>query len=79
MIDWNVIQVEAKGEFHVGLERILNKRELLFQNRTVKQVKVQWKHLSLEEASWKLESNIQEAYPKSYFKMMKWKNKIASL
>ena len=58
VIDWNVIQVEPKGEFQVGLERILDRRELLLRNRTIGQVKVQWKHLSPEESTWKL-----EAYP----------------
>ena len=47
----------------MGLERILDRREILIQNRTIGQVKVQMKHLSLEEATWELESNMQEAYP----------------
>ena len=63
VIDWNVIQVEPKGEFQVGPKHILDKKEILLWNRTIKQVKVQWKHLSLEEATWELESNMQEAYP----------------
>ena len=29
VINWNVIQVEPKGELQVGLEKILNTRELL--------------------------------------------------
>ena len=58
VIDLNVIQVEPKGEFQVGLERILDRRELLLLNHTIRQVKVQWKDLSLEEATWELESNM---------------------
>ena len=46
VIDWNVIQVEPEGEFQVGLERSINRRELLLRNRTIGQVKLQWKHLS---------------------------------
>ena len=30
---------------------------------TIRQVMVQWKHLSPEEATWELESNMQEEYP----------------
>ena len=66
VIDWNVIQVEPKGEFQVGSEHILDRRELLLRNHTIRQVKVQWKHLSLEEATWELESNMQEEYPKLF-------------
>ena len=51
VIDWNVIQVEPKGEFQVGLEHILNKREILIQNGIIGQVKVQWKHLSPQEST----------------------------
>ena len=63
MIDWNVIQVEPEGEFQVRLEHILDRREILIRNRTIRQVKVQWKHISLKEAIWELESNMREAYP----------------
>ena len=62
MIDWNVIQVEPKGYFQVGLERILDRRKLLLWNRTIGQVKVQWKHNSPEEATWEMESNMREEY-----------------
>jgi len=54
MIDWNVVQVEPEGEFQVEPERILDMRELNLRNGTIGQVQVQWKHLSLEEATWEL-------------------------
>ena len=59
VIDSNVIQVEPEGEFQVGLKNILDRREILLQNRTIEQVKLQWNHLSPEEATWKLESDMQ--------------------
>ena len=63
VIEWNEIQVEPEGEFQIGPEHILDRRELLLRNHTIGQMKVQWKHLSPEEDNWELESNIQEAYP----------------
>ena len=42
---------------------ILDKNEILLQNRTIGKVKVEWKHLSPEEATQELESHMQEAYP----------------
>ena len=48
VIEWNVIKVEPEGRFKVELEYILDRRELLLWNRTIRQVKVQWKHLSPE-------------------------------
>ena len=38
-------------------------REFLLWNHTIEQVKVQWKHHSLEESTWELESDMREAYP----------------
>ena len=54
--------MELKGEVLVGPKRILNMREHLLRNCTIGQVKVQWKHLSPEESTWNLESDMQEAY-----------------
>ena len=45
------------------LDCILDKREILLQNHTIGQVKVQSKHLSPEEATWELESHMRETYP----------------
>ena len=55
--------MEPEGGFLVELDFILERREILLQNRTIGQVKVQWKHLSPEEATWELESHMQAAYP----------------
>ena len=62
VIDWNVVQVEPEGEVLVEPDCILGRREITLRNRTIGQLKVQWKHLSPEEATWELESKMQEAY-----------------
>ena len=51
VINWNDVQVEPKGDFLVELDCILERREILLWNRTIGQVKVQWKHISPEEAT----------------------------
>ena len=58
IINWDDVHVETKGDFLVDPDCILDKREILLQNRTIGQVKVQWKHLSREEATWELESHM---------------------
>ena len=63
VIDWNDVQVEPEGEVLVEPDCILGRREITLRNRTIGQLKVQWKHLSPEEATWELESKIQGAYP----------------
>ena len=51
IITWNDVQVEPEGYFLVEPDYILDKREILLRNRTIGKVKVQWKHLSPEEAT----------------------------
>jgi predicted secreted Zn-dependent protease len=43
--------------------RILDQREITLWNRVVTQVKVQWKHFSLEEATWELEGDLRKSHP----------------
>ena len=57
------MQVEPEGYFLVESDCILERQEISLQNRTIGQVKVQWKHLSLEEATWELEIHMRDAYP----------------
>ena len=42
---------------------ILGRREITLRNHTIGQLKVQWKHLIPEEATWELESKMREEYP----------------
>ena len=63
VINWNDVQVEPKRDFLVVRDCIIERREILLWHRTIGQVKVQWKHLSPEEATWELESHIWDAYP----------------
>ena len=46
----------------MGMECILDRIELLLRNHSIGKFQVQWKHLSLEESTWELESVIGEAY-----------------
>jgi hypothetical protein len=62
IIDWSVIQVEPKGEFLPEPQCILDRKETLLRNRTIAQVKVQWKHFGPDEATWEMEDAMRHAY-----------------
>ena len=51
VINWNDVQVEPEGDFLVEPNCINDKREILLRNHTIRKMKVQWKHLSPEEAT----------------------------
>ena len=57
-----LLQVEPDGEFLFEMQRILDRREIMLRKQVITQVKVQWKHFSLEEATWEDENFVQEAY-----------------
>ena len=63
VINWNVIQVELKGEFRTDLMCILDRKVTMLQNRAIGQVKVQWEHYGPEEATWELEDAMRLANP----------------
>ena len=69
------MQVEPKGDFLVELDCILERREISLWNRTIDKVKVQWKHLSPEEATWELESHMRDAYPILFRETLRTRNK----
>ena len=75
MIDWNIVQVEPEGEVLVEPDCILGRREITLRNRTIGQLKVQWKHLSPEEATRALERKMREAYPNFSRMFLRKKNK----
>ena len=62
VVNQNDVHIEPEGYFLVELDYILGWREITLWNCTIGQVKVQWKHLSLEEATWKLKSHMWDAY-----------------
>ena len=70
IIDWNVVQVEPKGEFQVEPACILDKKEIVLKNRVITWVIVQWKHFRPEEATWELEDEMRMKYPSLFSEPM---------
>ena len=54
VINWDVIQVEPKGEFQIEPMCILDRKFTMLWNRAIGQVNVQWEHYGPEEATWEL-------------------------
>ena len=52
VINWDVIQVETEGEFRIDPTSVLDKKVTMLHNQAIGQVKVQWEHSGLEEATW---------------------------
>ena len=63
LINWDVIQVEPEGEFQTKPLRILDRKVTVLQNQAIGNVKVQWKHYGLDEATWELEDSMRLEHP----------------
>ena len=60
--------VEPEGEFLPEPLQILEQEEIELRKRTVERVKFQWKHFTVEEATWEREAEIMEKYPNIFSK-----------
>eukprot|EP00253_Pinus_taeda_P002068 PITA_02068 len=63
VIDWSVLQVEPDGEFQSEPQCILQKKVFMLWNQAIEQVKVQWKHFGLDEATWEMADQMRAMYP----------------
>ena len=61
-IDFNDIEVNDNATFNEGPVRILDHGVKKLRNKEIPLVKVQWKHHDEGEASWELESEMQEKF-----------------
>ena len=55
--------MELEGEFLPESQCILDRNETPLRNRTIAQVKVQWKRFGPDEATWEMEDAMKHAYP----------------
>ena len=55
--------MEPEGGFSLEPLHILYKREVQLQKHTVVQLKVQWKHFEVDEATWENETTMRKDYP----------------
>jgi hypothetical protein len=63
IIEWSVIQVELEGEFLPEPQCIIDRKKIPLRNRTIAQVKVQWKHFGPDEATWEMGDAMKHVYP----------------
>ena len=55
--------MELEGDILVHIVSILENKTMFIRNRSIRNVKVQWTHYILEEATWDMEDEMREEYP----------------
>ena len=63
VVDWGQIEVDTDGTFEEGLVCILDSRDQVLRRRTVRLVRVLWRHYGVEESTWEREDTMRATYP----------------
>ena len=63
VVDWTELVIDANEAFKEGPVRIIDSREQVLRCKTVRLVKLLWKHRRVEEATWEHEDTMRTRYP----------------
>ena len=63
VVDWGQIEVDTDGTFEEGPVCIVDSRDQVLRRKTVRLVRVLWRHYGVEESTWEHEDTMQATYP----------------
>ena len=63
VVDWGEIEVDTDVTFEEGLVSILDSRGQVLRRKTVRLVRVLWRHYGVEESTWEREDTMRATYP----------------
>ena len=62
MVDWGQIEVDTDGTFEERPVCILDSRDQVLRRKTVRLVRVLWRHYGVEESTWERANTMQATY-----------------
>ena len=62
VVDWGEIEVDTDGTFEEGLMCIVDSRDQVLRRKTVRLVRVLWRHYGVEESMWEREDTMRATY-----------------
>ena len=63
VVDWGQIEVDTDGTFEEGPVCILDSCDQVLRRKTVRLVRVLWRHYGMEESTWEREDTMRATYP----------------
>ena len=63
VVDWGQIEVDTDGTFKEGPVCIVDSRDQVLRRKTVRLVRVLWRHYGVEESTWEREDTMRATYP----------------
>ena len=62
VVDWGQIEVDTDETFEEGPVSILDSRDQVLRRKTVRLVRVLWRHYGVEESMWEREGTMRATY-----------------
>ena len=69
VVDWGQIEIDTDETFEEGPVCIVDSRDRVLRRKTVRLVRVLWRHCGVEESMWEREDTMRATYP-FLFRMM---------
>ena len=63
VVDWGQIEIDTDGTFEEGPVCILDNRDQVLRCKTLRLVRVLWRHYGVDESTWEREDAIRATYP----------------
>ena len=63
VVDWGQIEVDTDETFEEGPVYIVDSRYQVLRRKTVRLVRVLWRHCGVEESTWEREDTMRATYP----------------
>ena len=63
VVDWGQIKVDTDGTFEEGPVCIVDSRDQVLRRKTVRLVRILWRHYGVEESTWEREDTMRATYP----------------
>ena len=63
VVDWGQIEVHTDGTFEEGPVCVSDSRDRVLRRKTVRLVRVLWRHYGVEEPTWEREDTMRATYP----------------
>ena len=63
VVDWGHIEIDTDGTFEEGPVCIIDSRDQVLRRKTVRLVRVLWRHYGVEESTWERKDTMWATYP----------------
>ena len=77
VVDWGQIEVDTDGTFKEGPVYIVDSRDQVLRRKTVRLVRVLWRHCGVEEPTWDREDTMRATYPFLFRDEDTWFSRLA--